>query len=247
MSTFNKYTLCYSIGTNKICAISAYTLFSFFESLNIYIKMWFPLFLNIYNYVHLSPCTHMSLSHQQAWHDKMQLFALYCLFERAVSTNITVSEVITVPDKILCLQMPQLHPSPVHQQSQHWSCKLCILSLSLSKLGDQFQQTLIGLVLECIDGRDDLFVFVVEKRNLYWWSRRYICIGGRDGISVLVVETIYLYWWSRWYICIGGRDGRDDISVLVFETIYLYWRSGRYICIGGRDDISGLVVETIYL
>ena len=26
------------------------------------------------------------------------------------------------PDKILCLQMPQLYPSPVHQQSQHWSC-----------------------------------------------------------------------------------------------------------------------------
>ena len=44
--------------------------------------------------------------------------------------------------------MPQLYPSPVHQQSQHWSCKLCILSLSLSKLREQFQKTFIGLVLE---------------------------------------------------------------------------------------------------
>ena len=44
--------------------------------------------------------------------------------------------------------MPQLYPSPVHQQSQHWSCKLCILSLALSKLREQFQKTFIGLVLE---------------------------------------------------------------------------------------------------
>ena len=75
-------------------------------------------------------------------------FALYCLFwESSVNVHYSFRS-DNSPDKILCLQMPQLYPSQVHQQSQHWSCKLCILSLSLSKLREQFQKTFVGLVLE---------------------------------------------------------------------------------------------------
>ena len=71
MSTFNKHTLCYNIETSTICAISAYTFFSFSESLDISrcdfkTEMLIYIFLNIYNYAHLSTWAHISISHQQS-------------------------------------------------------------------------------------------------------------------------------------------------------------------------------------
>ena len=104
-------------------------------------------YIYIFKYIQLCPLIPLG-PHFTNSSAVIKSFALYRLFERAVSTYITVSEVITVPDKILCMEMPQLHPSPVHQQSQHRSCKFCILFLSLSKLREQFQQTFIGLMLE---------------------------------------------------------------------------------------------------
>ena len=71
MSTFNKHTLCYNIETSTICAISAYTFFSFSEGLYISrcdfkTEMLIYIFSNIYNYAHLSLWAHISISHQQS-------------------------------------------------------------------------------------------------------------------------------------------------------------------------------------
>ena len=111
MSTFNKHTLCYNIETSTICAISAYTFFSFSESLDIS-RCDFKTEMHIYifKYIQLCPLIpvgpHFTKSSAViTWQNAN--FALYCLFGRAVSTYITVSEVITVPDKISYPQMPQ--------------------------------------------------------------------------------------------------------------------------------------------
>ena len=111
MSTFNKHTLCYNIETSTICAISAYTFFSFSESLDIS-RCDFKTEMHIYifKYIQLCPLIPMGPHFTKSsavitWQNAN--FALYCLFGRAVSTYITVSEVITVPDKILYPQMPQ--------------------------------------------------------------------------------------------------------------------------------------------
>ena len=94
-------------------------------------------------------------------------YAFYCLFwESSVNVHYSFRS-DNSPDKILCLQMPQLYPSPVHQQSQHWSCKLCILSLSLSKLREQFQKTFIGLVLENETEK--------KQYTYFFFTKHYVC------------------------------------------------------------------------
>ena len=72
------------------------------------------------------------------------------------------------PDKILCLQMPQLYPSPVHQQSQHWSCKICILSLSLSKLREQFQKNIHWFSVEKWNRKATVHIF-------FFFIEHYVC------------------------------------------------------------------------
>ena len=64
------------------------------------------IFLNIYNYAHLSPWAHISISHQQSYYDKMQILHYIAFFGRAVSTYITVSEMITVLIKYYACKCP---------------------------------------------------------------------------------------------------------------------------------------------
>ena len=84
MSTFNKHTMCYNIETSTICAIAAYTLFSFSESLDIS-RCDFKIEMCIYVFIYIQLCQlipvgpHFTKS-SAVINDKMQNFALYCLF-----------------------------------------------------------------------------------------------------------------------------------------------------------------------
>ena len=84
MSTFNKHTLCYNIETSTICAISAYTFFSFSESLDISrCDFKTEMLIYIFRYIQLCPLIPVGPHFNKSsavitW--KNANFALYCLF-----------------------------------------------------------------------------------------------------------------------------------------------------------------------
>ena len=110
MSTFNKHTLCYNIETSIICAISAYTFFSFSESLDIArCDFKTEMIIYIFKYIQLCPLIPVDphFNKSSAVITWQNAFLHYIAFlGRAVSTYITVSEVITVLIKYYACKCP---------------------------------------------------------------------------------------------------------------------------------------------
>ena len=84
MSNFNKHTLCYNIETSTICAISAYTLFSFSESVDISrCDFKTEMLIYIFKWLQLCPLIPVGPYFNKSsavikWQNAD--FALYCLF-----------------------------------------------------------------------------------------------------------------------------------------------------------------------
>ena len=172
MSPFNKHTLCYNIETSTICAISAYTFFSFSESLNISrCDFKTEMLIYIFKYIQLCPRIPMGphFNKSSAVITKCKFCIILPFWESSVNVHFSFRS-DNSPDKILCLQMPQLYPSPVHQQSQHWSCKLCILSLSLSKLREQFQKNIHWFSVGKWNRKSTVHIYI-----FFFFTEHYVC------------------------------------------------------------------------